>query len=208
MKVSALIAVVAFVALVNVAGAQTKPAAPAPSQGAAPKPAAASAAGVRPPSDYVIGIGDVLDIDVRNEKDLTGEYLVRPDRKITLRVFGDVEVVDLTTEQLRERLVTVTSKLIKAPSVTVGVKEINSRKVTITGGVNKPGQYDIIAPMDVVELIGLAGSLKEYANGKNITILRNGVSKPLKFNYKEVLEGKNTEQNIPLKPGDKVLVPE
>ena len=197
----------AFVLSVSVAQPQTKAAPAAPAQGATTKAQPSSAAGVTLPSDYVIGPADVLTITYRNEKDMTGDYIVRPDGKITLPFFGDVDAVGVTPEKLMERLVTVSEKLYVNPTITVGVKTINSRKVSITGSVQKPGQYDILGPMDVVDLISLAGGLREYTSGKEIRILR-GNQESFKFNYKEVLDGKNLKQNIPLKPGDRVLVPE
>lgn len=208
MKLTAIAAAV-FALLANVAGAQTKPA-PAASQGATAKPPVPAATSVAPPFDYVIGPADVLTITYRNEKDMTGDYIVRPDGKITLPLLGDINAVGVAPEKLMEQLVKASEKLFINPSITVGVKAINSRKVSITGGVEKPGQYDILAPMNVVELISLAGGLREYTNGKKIRIIRTerGKTTSVSFNYKEVLEGKNLGQNIPLRPGDSVLVPE
>jgi polysaccharide export outer membrane protein len=206
MKLTLFIAAAAFTLLVDAVEAQT----PSVTGATPPAAPATTAKPVTPPSDYVIGPGDVLSIYYRNEKDLSKDYLVRPDGKITLPHFGDVDAIGVSPEQLKDRLVTVSSKLIVNPSITVDVKTINSRKVTIIGGVAKPGQYDILGPMDVVELIAIAGSLKEYTSGKEILILRNegGKTTTFKFNYKQVLEGKNLSQNISLKPGDRVLVPE
>ncbi len=173
---------------------------------AAPKAAAAPAAGVTPPSDYVIGPGDVLTITYRYEKDMNGDYLVRPDGKITLHLLNDIDAQGLTTDALRDRLTQASLKLYVDPTITVGVKEINSRKVSILGGVQKPGEYIILGPMTVLELIAKSGSLKEFVDGKKIRILRGG--EQFLFNYKEMEEGKNLKQNIQLKPGDTVLVPE
>ena len=208
MKLTAIAA--AFVLVANVAEAQTKPAPAAPPQGATAKPPASPATAVTPPSDYVIGPADVLTITYRNEKDMTGDYMVRPDGKITLPFFGDIDAIGVTPQQLSERLVKVSDKLYIDPTITVGVKVINSRKVSITGSVEKPGQYDILTPMDVVQLISLAGGLREFTDGKDITIIRKegGKQTSFKFNYKDVLVGKKLEQNIQLKPGDSVLVPE
>lgn len=201
----AAIAAAVSVASVNVA-AQAKPVAPRE----AAKPQPSSGTGVTAPDDYVIGIADVLSIAYRNEKDMTGDYIVRPDGKITLPYLGDVQAVGITPEKLTEQLVRISDKLYVNPTITVGVKAINSRKVSITGGVAKPGQYDILGPMDVLGLISLAGGLREFTSGKEIMIIRgDGVNqKPFRFNYKEVMEGKNLGQNIPLRPGDRVLVPE
>ncbi len=189
------------------AGTSRAQSAPA-SAPAAPKAAAAAApaAGVTTPPDYVIGPGDVLTITYRYETDMNGDYLVRPDGKITLHLLNDIDAQGLTTDALRDRLTQASLKLYVDPTITVGVKEINSRKVSILGGVQKPGEYIILGPMTVLELIAKSGSLKEFVDGKKIRILRGG--EQFLFNYKEMEEGKNLKQNIQLKPGDTVLVPE
>ena len=203
---TAAIAAALFAVSVNVA-AQTKAAPQTTVKPAAPPTAAQPTR--TPPADYVIGPGDVLEVAYRDEKEMTGDRLVRPDGKITMPLIGDVEVVGLTPDQAKDRLVKL-STLFVNPTISVGVKDINSRKVSITGSVMKPGQYDILAPMDVVQLIAVAGGLREYTSGKAITIIRGDGAKQtsFRFNYKEVLEGRNLKQNIPLQPGDRVLVPE
>jgi polysaccharide export outer membrane protein len=202
---SATIAAALFVVSVNVA-AQTKPA----PQTVTVKPQAPAATSVTVPSDYMIGPADVLSIAFRNEKDMTGDYIVRPDGKITLPLVGDIDAIGVTPEALTDRVLKASDKFFVNPTISVGVKTINSRKVSITGGVEKPGQYDILAPMDVLQLMSLAGGLREYTSGKNIIIIRgDGANQTsFKFNYKDILEGKNLKQNIPLRPGDRVVVPE
>jgi polysaccharide export outer membrane protein len=204
---TAAIAAALFAVSVNVA-AQTK-AAPQTTVKPPTAPPTVSQPARTPPVDYVIGPGDVLEVAYRDEKEMTGDRLVRPDGKITMPLIGDVEVVGLTPDQAKDRLVKL-STLFVNPTISVGVKDINSRKVSITGSVMKPGQYDILAPMDVVQLIAVAGGLREYTSGKAITIIRGDGAKQtsFRFNYKEVLEGRNLKQNIPLQPGDRVLVPE
>ena len=217
MKTTATFAATALVMCVAMPGfAQTKPATPPAAKAPAPAPAvkapAPTPAGslVTPPADYVIGDGDVLAISYYKEKDMTADYVVRPDGKITLPLLNDLAASGLTTDQLREKLTQQSAKFFVDPNITVGVRTINSRKMFITGGVNKPGPIDLLVPLDVMSAISVAGGLKEYANGKNIIVLRTegGKQKAIRFNYKEVSEGKNLDQNIPLKPGDKVVVPE
>ncbi len=96
------------------------------------------------------------------------------------------------------------AKFVEEPSVTVVVKEINSRKVFITGQVTKPGSYRLTSGMTVLQLIAVAGGLLEYADAKNIVVMRkeNGRDRAFKFNYKDVIKQKNVKQNIVLKPGD------
>jgi polysaccharide export outer membrane protein len=94
-------------------------------------------------------------------------------------------------------------------SVTVVVREINSRKAFITGEIHKPGTYPLTSPTTVMQLIAMAGGLREYANGKKIVIMRteNGQPRRLPFNYNDIIDGKNLHQNIELKPGDTVVIP-
>lgn len=186
----------------------SKPTAPVPTP-TAPAPAAAGSL-VTPPPDYVIGVGDVLAISYYKEKDMTADYVVRPDGKITLPLLNDLDASGMTTDQLREKLTQASTKYFVDPNITVGVRVINSRKVFILGGVNKPGAIDLVVPLDVMSLIAVAGGLKEYVDGKDIVILRTekGRQTAIKFNYKEVQRGRNIEQNISLKPGDRVIVPE
>ena len=173
----------------------------------APPPAAQ--AGVATPPGYTIGTDDVLSVLFWREKDLSGDVVVRPDGLITLPLINDVQAAGLTTEQLRERLTAAAGRFVTDPNVTVVVKAINSRKVFITGQVGKPGPYPLTGPTSVLQLIATAGGLQEFAKKDKIVILRHegGKQVTFKFNYGQVMEQKNLQQNIELKPGDTVLVP-
>ncbi len=190
-------------------GAQAVAAAPPAST--LPKAAAASAspAGVPVPGDYVIGAEDVLAVVYWRDKDMTTEVAVRPDGKISLPLLNDVQAAGLTPAQLRDRLIEASKEYFEDPSVTIVVRQMNSRKVFITGEVNKPGPYPLIASTTVLQLISIAGGLHEYADSKKIIIVRNENGKPVSFpfNYKDVVSRKNLRQNIELKPGDTVIVP-
>jgi polysaccharide biosynthesis/export protein len=179
----------------------TKPA-PAPAaQKAAPKPATAD-------PNYVIGPQDVLDISVWKEPEVSRSVPVRPDGKISLPLLNDVQAVGLTPSQLITQITTGLSKFMTNPEVTVIVTQINSRHVYILGEVNRPGGYDLLPDMTVLQAISNAGGLTQFANGKRIYVLRPDGAKQDKlfFNYKEVLDGKHPEQNIMLKQGDTVVV--
>ena len=177
--------------------------------GVKPAPSVAPPAGVAVPADYVIGPDDILIIVFWREKDLSSEALVRPDGRISIPVLQDIEAAGLTPEQLRVKLTEQAEKYVEDPNVTVVVKQINSRRVYITGMVSKPGPYMLTMPMTVVQLISMAGGLLEYADSKNIVIMRNEGANPTsyRFNYREVAERKNLKQNIMLKPGDTIIVP-
>jgi polysaccharide export outer membrane protein len=163
-----------------------------------------------PITDYVIGPEDMLQITVWKNESLSRQLAVRPDGKISMPLLNDVQAAGLTPNQLREQLLASAAKFVTDPSVTVIVKQINSRKVFITGQIEKPGPYAINGPTTVVQLISLAGGLKEFTDGKRILIMRTdrtGRQMARLFNYREVIAGKNLDQNIELQPGDTVVVP-
>ena len=169
-------------------------------------PASAAAA----PAGYVIGPDDVLSVVFWRDKDMSTEVTVRPDGKISLPLFNDVQAGGLTPDQLRDAVGERAKQFVEDPSVTVIVKQINSRKVFITGQVEKPGPYPVTGPTSVVQLISIAGGLKEYADDKHILIVRKGADgRPtgFRFNYRQVLSGRDLKQNIDLQPGDTVVVP-
>jgi len=166
-------------------------------------------AATAPPTEYVIGPNDTLSVLFWRDKDMSADVVVRPDGNITLPLLNDIQAAGLTPEQLRERILAEARRYIEDPSPTVVVKEINSRKVFITGQVEKPGPYPISEPTTVLHLIAIAGGLKEFADGKKILVMRTDKGRQVAytFDYRELLKGKNLRQNIELKPGDTVVVP-
>ena len=161
------------------------------------------------PSDYTIGPDDILSIVFWRDKDMSADVVVRPDGRITLPLISDVQAGGLTPELLRDRIREQATKFVEDPSVTVVVKQINSRRVYVTGMVGKPGAYPISNPTTVLQLLSMAGGVNEFANAKKIMVMRNenGQQKAYKFNYKDVVKGQNLKQNILLQPGDTVVVP-
>jgi polysaccharide biosynthesis/export protein len=187
-----------------------KPATPGqPQASVANPPAVVHPSDVVVPGNYVIGPDDVLSIVFWKDKDMSADAKVRPDGRIALPLINEVVAAGLTPDELQKRLTEESKKYMEDASITVVIKEINSLKVYITGEVAKPGVYPLTSNTTVMQLLSLAGGLKEYANSKSITIMRNqgGKQVSLKFNYREVASGKNLKQNIELKPGDTVVVP-
>ena len=161
------------------------------------------------PTDYIIGTDDELSITFWRDKDMSSEVVVRPDGKVTLPLINDIQAAGLTPDQLRERLNTEAARFLENPSASVFVKAINSRKVFITGEVQKPGPYPLTGPMTVLQLIATAGGLKDFAKRSEIVIMRSEGSKlvSFSFDYEAISKRNKLEQNIILKPGDTVLVP-
>ena len=208
MRVSMASAVGALLAAVAPCAAQsaTGNAAVAAKIGAQSAPTAA-APGIT--ADYVIGPDDVMSVVFWHDKDLSADVTVRPDGKISLPLLNEIQAAGLTPAQLTDRIAEAANKYVVDATVTVGVKAINSRKVYITGKVQKAGPYPLTGSMTVVQLIAIAGGLDEYAKDNKISIVRveAGQQTSYPFNYKDVLKGRKLAQNIELKPGDSVLVP-
>ena len=184
--------------------------APAPTGSQAAKTPVAAETGVTVPADYTLGPDDVLAVLFWRDKDMSVEQVVvRPDGMVTLPLLNDVKASGLTPDQFRDAVAKAASQFVEDPNVTIVVKQINSRKVFVTGQVAKAGAFPLTAPTTVMQALAMAGGLSEYANGSDIVVMRtvNAKTQTFKFNYKDVIKGKKLEQNIMLKPGDTVVVP-
>ena len=185
------------------------PVAQAP-QGAVAAAPTRAAAGVAVAPDYVIGADDVLSIMFWRDKDLSApEVVVRPDGMVTLPLLNDVQAAGRTPEQLGNAIREAARKYVEDPNPTVIVKEIKSRRVFITGRIEKPGPYPLNGKTTILQLIAMAGGLREYVDGKDISLMRSeqGKQSVYAFNYQDVVKKKYLHQNIELKPGDVVVVP-
>jgi polysaccharide biosynthesis/export protein len=163
-----------------------------------------------PSNDYIIGPDDLLSIVFWRDQQLSTDALVRPDGKISIPLLDDVQAAGLTPKQLRDRLVGEARRFVSDPVATVVVRQVNSRKVYITGLVAKPGQYSLTPTMTVLQLIATAGGLLDFAKAKEIRVMRteNGKSVNIRFDYDETTKNPGkTSQNIELKPGDTIIVP-
>ena len=158
---------------------------------------------------YKIGAQDLLKIDVWREDQLTRTVPVRPDGKITLPLLNDIQAVGLTPMELAGVIRDELKKFITEPQVTVSVMEINSRRIYVNGEVNKPGAYQLLPHMTVLQALSGSGGFTTFARIKDIYVLRNvnGKAARIPFNYKEAIKGKNVDQNIELQPGDVIVVP-
>lgn len=208
-----LLAVTAFaLALLNghAALGQSRAATSGNPQQAGPAAAAASAADAPAGASFTIGPEDVLGILVWREQEISGDVTVRPDGMITLPLIRDVKAGGLTPEVLADRIQAALREYITDASVTVVLRQMNSRKVFITGEVARPGSYPIGPSMTVMQLIAVSGGLTEWADPSSISLIRveGGKTVTLPFDYRNVARGKTPQQNVVLGPGDTVVVPE
>src|SRR5436190_20676814 len=169
------------------------------------KPVASMPAGVE--ADYHLGAGDKLRIEVYKDTQLSQSVQIRPDGKITLPLVGDVVATGMTPIELRDSLTKSLTEYITNPTVTVIVVEAESAHAFVMGEVSHPGPVQLHGPTTVLQALAMAGGFKEFANTKDVKVLRpkgNGLE-TLRFNYKDVLSG--DAKPFYLKAGDTVIVP-
>jgi polysaccharide biosynthesis/export protein len=161
------------------------------------------------PEGYRLQPGDVLEVVVWKETDLQSEVLIRPDGGISFALAGDMQAAGLTTDQLRAELETRVRKLVPDAVVTVSVKAPNGNRVFVIGKVNRPGDFPLLRPIDVMQAISMAGGVTPFASADRIRVLhRDGTRQTsVRFRYSEVAKGRHLEQNVLLQSGDTVIVP-
>ena len=162
------------------------------------------------PDSYIIGSEDVLAINVWKEPEMSRTVPVRPDGMISLPLLGEIKAKGLTPVQLEDQISDSLKKIMSDPQVTVMVTSVNSRTFNVMGQVLRPGYLPITRPLTVLDAIALCGGFRDFAKQKKIYVLRtgpDGKQERLKFNYKEVIRGKNMAQNIELHPHDILVIP-
>jgi polysaccharide export outer membrane protein len=158
---------------------------------------------------YVIGQGDMLEVFVWRNEQLSRQVTVRPDGKISLPLIQDLQAEGLTVLQLTDQITRRLKQYVQNPTVTVIISEIGSYKISVLGKVAAPGVYSINTRTTLLEAISLAGGFTEWANKRKITVIRNegGRNKKIQINYNKIVSGKDPSQNITLQRGDTIVVP-
>ena len=181
-----------------------------PAKASLPNQATDSSAPKPHDNSFVIGNDDVLAINVWKEPEISRSVPVRSDGRISLPLVGEVTAAGETPLKLEQDLAARLKNYIDEPEVTVIVQQINSQKFNILGQVNHPGSFSLANAATVLDAIALAGGFRDFAKQKSIYVLRanaDGTETRIPFNYKQVLKGKNPEQNVKLQARDTVVVP-
>jgi len=206
-------------------GAQTAPARASPSPQTKPAPPATAATGdFLSPYDrdtltpeYRIAPGDVLQLFVWKEPELSREVRVRPDGYVTVPLLGDLFAVAKTPKGLAAELAQQLSQFVNGPVVTVTLNDSSTLRFYVVGEVGRPGEFPLLGRTTVMQALALAGGFREYAKTEEVKILRQELSVTggrtrtreivLPLNYKAIAQGQNLHQNFALKPGDVIVVP-
>ena len=158
---------------------------------------------------HLLGPGDIVEVRVYREAELSGLYHVDPNGSFTFPLIGTVKAnqggIHELTQEITRRLRT---KYIRDPQVTVLLKESRSKKIFVLGMVKKPGSFVFESQMTVVQAIALAGGFQTLASHDLVLIRETDQGSDQKFRipFKEISQGK--APNSPLEPGDILFVPE
>lgn len=187
-----------------------EPAKKTPETAAKPGPGRHATAASPTQQDYIIGPGDVLAINVWQEPQISRAVPVRPDGRISIPLAGQLEASGLTPLKLQAKITESLKPYLSNPEVTVIVEKVEPPRFNILGEVWRPGSYELAKIMTVLDAIAVAGGFREFANVKEIYVLRraaDGAPVRLPFNYKEIRKGRKFNQNVELEPGDTIVVP-
>lgn len=161
--------------------------------------------------EYPVNAGDALEVFVWNEPELTREVLVRPDGYISVPLAGHVMARGRQIHQIEKDISESLSRYLRdKPVVTVSVLKTSGYKIYVLGKVNRPGEYMINQPIDVMQALALAGGLNSFAAENSINVLHrntNGSQQSQRFRYGDVKEGEELSSNMLLHSGDIVVVP-
>lgn len=160
-------------------------------------------------ADYRIGPGDVLEISVWRNEELTKLVTVLPDGKTEFPLIGELVAEGKSVAELKREIEQKIEQFVPDPTLFVRVLEMNSMLIYVIGRVNNPGRFGLNADVNVLQALSIAGGLNPFAEGGKIKVYRESRegTEIIRFDYDEVMKGKNLAQNIKLKRGDIVVVP-
>jgi len=161
-------------------------------------------------AEYRIGAGDILEISTWKEVDLSRkDVLVRVDGKLSFPLLGDIPAAGMTPVELTETIQKGLKNYVSNPVVTVTVLNPSSQRIYILGEVLKTGEYPLIKSLTVLQAFALAGGFTQWASKDEIILLRGeaGKEKIYKINYKDIVKGRGSENNIMLQANDTIVVP-
>ena len=156
---------------------------------------------------YLLQPGDVMQVSVWKEPDLSRDLVVSPDGYISLPLVGMIAVTGKSVKGLNDEITLRLSEYIPDPSVTVSLLKAAGNLYYVVGKVNRPGQYPMLGPTSVLQALSMAGGMTTFASENQVKIIRPGQDEAIPFRYDDMADGENLEQNVILKSGDVVLVP-
>jgi polysaccharide export outer membrane protein len=179
------------------------------SAGTRPSDACAQPTSASP--EYIIGPGDELDVFVWRNPDLSTSIPVRPDGRISMPLVEDMVAVDKTPTQLARDIETILAEFIREPTVNIIVRSTGgATQIQVVGSVLTPQAVVYREGLTVLDAVVAAGGLSDFAAGNRAAIVRTVDGQPLECRVRldDLINDGDITQNIRLRPGDVVLVPE
>jgi polysaccharide export outer membrane protein len=158
---------------------------------------------------YLLGAGDLLTVSVWKNDEFSGDYIVRPDGRITLPLVGDVIAAGRTTDAIRVQLESKLKLFIESPYVSVIVTDAASNVVYVLGKVANPGSYQLRDKLTVLQALALAGGFVEFARSNDMVLLRldGETQRRYEISFKAILKSEDGTDNLLLQRGDTLVVP-
>jgi polysaccharide export outer membrane protein len=161
------------------------------------------------PSPYVIQAGDLIEVSVWKNAELSRTVLVRPDGRISLPLLNEIPAAGRSAPELRALVAERLAEYVSTGEVSVIVHEVKSVAVSVIGEVRQPGRYQLQNRTTVLDALAMAGGLTEFASAGGITVLRSdgGQTARLPFSYKKAISPDGADENFVVRAGDIVIVP-
>ena len=162
---------------------------------------------------YLIGPGDVLTIFVWRNPEISGQFIVRPDGKVTTSLVEDIDVAGRTPTMLAREIEEQLAKYINNPRVTVSVNNFSgplSEQVRVIGEATQPSAISYVQHMTLLDLMIAVGGLTEFADGNNAKLIRvvDGRKASYELRIDDLIRDGDISKNIDMLPGDVVIIPE
>jgi polysaccharide export outer membrane protein len=162
---------------------------------------------------YLIGSGDVLNIFVWRNPEVSGSFIVRPDGMITTSLVEDIKVAGKTPTELARSIEEILSTYLKDPIVTVTVNNFVgpfSEQIRVIGEAAQPQAINYTQHMTLLDVMIKVGGLTEFANGNNAVLVRIEDGKQNQYNIMidELIKDGEINANIDMLPGDIIIIPE
>lgn len=160
-------------------------------------------------AEYYLGPGDLLDIRVFGEPEVSSEVIVRIDGRISLPLAGELMAAGTTPEKLSNNIRERLERYIEAPAVTVMLVDSRSKTYYVIGQIQSPGEYRIDRSISVLQAIARAGGFLEWAKKDGIMIVgdKSATEKITYFDYDQFLRRGDSRKNVLISPGDTIVIP-
>jgi len=162
---------------------------------------------------YLIGAGDVVNIFVWRNPEVSGTFVVRPDGMITTSLVEDIPVSGKTPTELARTIEEILATYLREPTVTVTVNNFVgpfSEQIRVIGEASEPKSINYTQQMTLLDVMIQVGGLTEFADGNDAVLVRveNGIQKQYEIYIEDLIKNGEISANVDVLPGDIIVIPE